>query len=71
MDKIEKMLEAANGRLKSSNAGIIIFRRGKKLSLRGMLPPKPNSKQNKSSQSNPKYKLSYDVEEYKSDIEQP
>ena len=50
MDKIEKMLEAANGRLKTSNAGIKIFRRGKKLSLRGMLPPRPNSKQSKSSQ---------------------
>jgi len=50
MDKIEKMLESANGRLKTSNAGIKIFRRGKKLSLRGMLPPKPNSKQNKFSQ---------------------
>ncbi len=50
MDKIEKLLAAANERLKSSNAGIKIFRRGQKLSLRGMLPPKPNSKQSKSSQ---------------------
>ena len=50
MDKIEKLLAAANERLKKSNAGIKIFRRGQKLSLRGMLPPKPHSKQNKSSQ---------------------
>lgn len=50
MDKIEKLLEAANDRLKTSNAGIKLFRRGQKLSLRGMLPPKPNNKQNKSSQ---------------------
>ena len=50
MDKVEKMLEAANSRLKTSNAGIKIFRRGKKLSLRRMLPPRPNSKQSKSSQ---------------------
>ena len=30
----------ANNRLKNSNSGITIFRRGQKLSLRGMLPPK-------------------------------
>lgn len=41
MDKLEKLLESANARLKKSNAGITIFRRGQKLSLRGMLPPKP------------------------------
>ena len=50
MDKIEKLLSAANHRLKQSNAGIIIFRRGKKLSLRGMLPPKPGSSKNSPSQ---------------------
>ena len=41
MDKIESLLFAANQRLKKSNAGITIFKRGQKLSLRGMLPPKP------------------------------
>ena len=41
MNKLDKLLEAANTRLKKSNAGITIFRRGQKLSLRGMLPPKP------------------------------
>lgn len=50
MDKAKKLLEAANERLRSSNAGIKIFRRGQKLSLRGMLPPRPRSKQSKSSQ---------------------
>ena len=40
MDKIEKQLAVANARLKASNAGIKIFRRGQKLSLRGMLPAK-------------------------------
>ena len=49
MDKIEKLLKSVNRRLKESNAGIVIFRRGKKLSLRGMLPPKPGN--NKSSPS--------------------
>jgi hypothetical protein len=42
-DKINQLLEAANLRLKQANTGIIIFRRGSKLSLRGMLPPKPGS----------------------------
>ncbi|MDJ0681776.1 MAG: hypothetical protein QNJ18_18195 [Xenococcaceae cyanobacterium MO_167.B52] len=41
MDKIDNLLATANSRLKSSNTGITIFRRGQKLSLRGMLPPKP------------------------------
>ena len=41
MDKIKKLLDAANSRLKQSNSGIVIFKRGQKLSLRGMLPPKP------------------------------
>ena len=40
MDKIDKLLDSANNRLKESNAGITIFRRGQKLSLRGMLPKK-------------------------------
>lgn len=45
MDKIKKLLDDANGRLKQSNAGIKIFRRGQKLSLRGMLPS-PNGRGN-------------------------
>ena len=40
MDKLAKLLEKANSRLKTSNSGIKIFKRGQKLSLRGMLPPK-------------------------------
>ena len=48
MEKINKLLSAANTRLKNSNAGITIFKRGQKLSLRGMLPPK--SGKNKPSQ---------------------
>ncbi len=40
MDKINQLLDAANLQLKQSNAGITIFKRGKKLSLRGMLPNK-------------------------------
>ena len=40
LDKIDKLLDAANNRLKQSNAGIKIFKRGQKLSLRGMLPKK-------------------------------
>jgi hypothetical protein len=40
LDKIDKLLDAANMRLKQSNAGIKIFRRGQKLSLRGMFPKK-------------------------------
>ena len=31
--------------LKKSNAGIAIYKRGQKLSLRGMLPPKPGKNQ--------------------------
>ena len=34
------LLDAANNRLKQSNTGIKIFRRGNKLSLRGTLPKK-------------------------------
>ena len=41
MDKAERLLSEANQRLKRSNTGISIFKRGQKLSLRGMLPPKP------------------------------
>jgi hypothetical protein len=40
MDKLDKLLQAANNRLKKSNCGITIFKRGQKLSLRGILPPK-------------------------------
>ena len=40
MDSIEKLLADANDRLKQSNTGIRIFKRGQKLSLRGMLPKK-------------------------------
>lgn len=40
MNKAENLLALANQRLKDSNAGIIIEKRGSKLSLRGMLPPK-------------------------------
>ena len=40
LDKIDRQLNAANNRLKQSNAGIKIFKRGQKLSLRGMLPNK-------------------------------
>jgi hypothetical protein len=48
MEKLDRLLQAANDRLKSSNCGITIFKRGQKLSLRGMLPPK--SGKEKSSQ---------------------
>ncbi|MEM8831915.1 MAG: site-specific integrase [Cyanobacteria bacterium P01_G01_bin.19] len=40
MDKINLLLDAANHRLKQTNAGIKIFKRGQKLSLRGTLPKK-------------------------------
>ncbi|MDJ0574214.1 MAG: hypothetical protein QNJ65_03485 [Xenococcaceae cyanobacterium MO_234.B1] len=43
-DKIQQILDRANAQLKLANTGITIFRRGNKLSLRGMLPPKPGSK---------------------------
>ena len=45
MDKTEKLLQQANHRFKQSNAGIVIFKRGQKLSLRGMLPPKPGKQE--------------------------
>jgi hypothetical protein len=38
---MDELLKAANDRLKTSNTGITIFKRGAKLSLRGMLPAKP------------------------------
>ena len=40
MDKLDKLLVAANQRLKTGKIGITIIKRGNKLSLRGMLPPK-------------------------------
>ena len=43
MSKIDDLLCVANGRLKAGNVGLIIFKRGNKLSLRGMLPAKPGS----------------------------
>ena len=49
-DKIDNLLESANKRLKLANTGIVIFKRGSKLSLRGMLPPKPSSNKVKPSQ---------------------
>jgi hypothetical protein len=41
---VEDLLKAANSRLKYANTGIILFRRGNKISLRGMLPTKPGLK---------------------------
>ena len=49
-DKLSKLLDDANHKLKLSHAGIVIFKRGNKLSLRGILPPKPGSKKQKPSQ---------------------
>ena len=40
---INNRLAQANGRLKASNTGISIEKRGGSLWLRGTLPPKPNS----------------------------
>ncbi len=40
MEKIEALLNKANVKLKAGNVGLTIYRRGSKLSLRGMLPPK-------------------------------
>ncbi len=48
--KLEQLLNKANSQLKQGNIGITIFKRGNKLSLRGMMPPKPGSKSNKLSQ---------------------
>jgi hypothetical protein len=48
VDKISDAIVSANQRLKAGNVGIGIFRRGSKLSLRGVLPPKPGK--NKKSQ---------------------
>jgi hypothetical protein len=41
---IDPKLAQANGRLKSAKVGIAIERKGDRLYLRGILPPKPNSK---------------------------
>lgn len=40
MSRLEEQLSKANRQLKQANTGIIIFKRGNKLSLRGMLPDK-------------------------------
>jgi hypothetical protein len=40
---IDPKLAQANGRLKSAKVGIAIERKGDRLYLRGILPPKPNS----------------------------
>lgn len=37
-------LDSVNHRLKTSDTGFQIWQRGNRLSLRGTLPPKPNSK---------------------------
>ena len=50
MDKLDQLLTKANERLKSFNAGVLIYKRGNKLSLRGTLPPKPGSAKEKSYQ---------------------
>jgi len=47
---IEQQVAQANGRLKQAKIGIVIWKRGDKLSLRGMLPPKPGSPKTTSSQ---------------------
>ncbi|MEM9272344.1 MAG: hypothetical protein AAGA80_05195 [Cyanobacteria bacterium P01_F01_bin.143] len=47
MDKLDQLLGKANDRLKKSRTGILIYRRGNKLSLRGTLPPKPGSEKTK------------------------
>ena len=44
MDKLEHLLGKVNERLKNFNTGFTICKRGKKLSLRGYLPPRPQSK---------------------------
>ena len=49
-DKLEKLLTAANDRLKKGNCGIKIYKRGNKLSLRGTFPPKPGSQKIQPSQ---------------------
>jgi hypothetical protein len=50
VDKIQQILDMANQQLKSANTGITIFKRGSKLSLRGMLPAKPGSSTQQPSQ---------------------
>ena len=43
MNIVDQLLSKANDRLKSYKAGISIYKRGDKLSLRGTFPPKPGS----------------------------
>ena len=50
MDKLDQLLGKANDRLKQFKAGVLIYKRGNKLSLRGTLPPKPGSGKVKSYQ---------------------
>ena len=40
MDKLDEQLKKANQQLKQANTGVVIFKRGSKLSLRSMLPDK-------------------------------
>ena len=49
--KIERLLTQANDRLRQSQSGVVIFRRGQKLSLRGVLPPKPGKGDRRSQQT--------------------
>ncbi|MDB9372794.1 hypothetical protein BDGGKGIB_03820 [Nodularia sphaerocarpa UHCC 0038] len=44
---IDQRIREANGRLRANNWGISIERVGDRLSLRGIMPPKPHSKQGK------------------------
>ena len=48
--EIEEQVAQANRRLKQAKIGIVIWQRGDKLSLRGMLPPKPSSNKTAPSQ---------------------
>lgn len=47
MVKRKLTLEAVNGRLKASSAGLTVMKRGDRLYLRGTLPPKPGSTKSK------------------------
>jgi len=47
VSKLDQLLDKANDRLKKSITGILIYKRGNKLSLRGTLPPKPGSEKTK------------------------
>ena len=42
-DKITELVKRANSQLKALNNGVLILKRGSKLSLRGMMPPKSGS----------------------------